>query len=346
MALSTTHRQVSPRECGTCTKIHSVLIQHQRRALGQPLTGAGIAAAAGISRQKSLIHVAHMVEWAWVAADRRTPIVQAAAAPLPVRTGAPITWATDAALSCRTCGRVLLLLASHAAPGDWFTQMSESDMAAALGIAERTLRDHLAALTGTRPHARHTLEAPMLRGERIAETGGRGGLKWVFLDGKARTGSLADDYSAEEYRALRTVALDILAQAPLITAKMTARERTSAAELLIIPRLHLGYPPAVILEAMTEPSDHEETVTSHAYGLIRHRLKKKASGPYVASAKLTYDRTPVVHDCADCGLPISAPLHVTHCGDCRRRAAAGLSLDVVEDAEARRLRSLREVSVS
>jgi biotin operon repressor len=335
------HAQTPPAECGTCTKIHAVLLAHQRKALGQPLTGAAIAAAAGVSRQATLTHIAHMIECGWIAADRRTAIKQGTAAPLPARTGTPLQWATDAALSCRTCGRLLLVLATAAAPGEWFTRMSELEIASALGIGERAVRKHIAALTGRRAHATHPMEAAFLHGQRIPGTAGRGGLQWMFLDGKARPGALTDDYSREEFAEMRSVALDVLAQAPLITSGMNARERRSAAELLVCPRLHLGWPPAAILAAMTDPGDHEETVKGHAYGLIRWRLDERAPGAYVASAALTYDRTPVWHDCTDCRDPFHAPVDVVLCPKCYRRERAGISLDNELDADAREYQRIR-----
>ncbi|MFD8147346.1 hypothetical protein [Streptomyces sp. NPDC059708] len=254
----------------------------------------------------------------------------------------PLSWATNLPISCRACGRIIVVLASQAGD-DWHVQLTEKEIAGAIGLTERPTREHLAALTGRRLHARHPQEAPFLRGERIAETGGRGGLRWVFLDGKKRDGALVELYTREEYRALRSIALDVLAQAPLLTAKMTARERTGAAELLVIPRLHVGYPPAAVLAAMTRPSDCETTVRGHAFGLIRWRLTQSAplSG-YVATAQEAYNPTPVVRDCAGgCGLPIKAPMHITRCADCRRREAAGISIEVAEDAIARRLQSMR-----
>ncbi|MEV0097360.1 hypothetical protein [Streptomyces sp. NPDC050738] len=303
-----------------------------------------MAAAAGISRRKALLHVAYMVECGWLKEDGRTPIEPLPGTPAATEAAQQQTalrWATNLSLSCRTCGRLMVVLATQAG-GAWHVQVSEPDLSTALGIAERTTRDHIAALTTRRPHARHPQAGPLLRGERLPDSGGRGGLRWVFLDGKTRAGSLTDSYSPEEYRALRSTALDILAQAPLITSRMTARERTGAAELLIIPRLHVGYPAAAILAAMIDPNDHEGTVRTHAYGLIRWRLAQRApESGYVAKAQDTYDPTPIVHDCADCGFPVRAPLHVTLCGDCQRRIAAGLSLDVVEGAEAKRLLARR-----
>ncbi|MCX4784653.1 hypothetical protein [Streptomyces sp. NBC_01264] len=339
------HKQAPVNECGSCVKIDSVLRQHQRRALGQPLTGAAIAAAAGISRQKTLVHVRYLIECGWLEVDGRTPVEPCPATPTTAAAShrsSPLEWATDLPLSCRTCGRIMVVLASQAG-GEWHVQLREVEIAAAIGISERVTREHIAALSGRRPHARHALEAPLLRGERIPETGGRGGLQWVFLDGKKREGSLVDLYTPEEYRALRNIALDVLAQAPLITAKMNARERTGAAELLVIPRLHIGYPPAEILDAMTYSTDHEKTVTGHAYGLIRWRLDERAPlTGYVAKAQESYDPTPVVRDCAGrCGGRIKAPKHITHCEDCRLREAAGISIDVVDEFEARRLRALR-----
>ncbi|MDJ0385198.1 hypothetical protein [Streptomyces sp. G-G2] len=185
--MANTHRQAPPSECGTCTKIHSVLIQHRSQALGQPLIGAAIAAATGVSRQVTLLHIGHMVECGWIAKDRRTPIIQTTIDRLPVRGGTPITWATGAALSCRTCGRVLLFLATHANPGEWFARMTASEIASALGMTERAVRTHTAALTGRRPHSCHPLEAALLHGQRVPGTAGHGGLQWTFLaDGKAR----------------------------------------------------------------------------------------------------------------------------------------------------------------
>ncbi|MEV5887685.1 hypothetical protein AB0L74_34505 [Streptomyces sp. NPDC052020] len=326
---STTHAARPPASCGTCTKIHTVLLQ--RRALGQPVTGAAIAAAAGVSRQVALIHIRYLVECGWVAADRRTAIPQTAPAPPPpARSGTPLTWATDAALSCRTCGRILLILAT-AAGGEWSVVMPEHDLADALGVTGRTVRTHLAALTGRRPHAHHTQAGPLLRGELVPETGGRGGRRFTFLDGQVRPGSSAETYTAEEYSALRVQALDVLAQVPLLTQHLTARERTRAAELLVIPRLHIGYPPAAIAEALVDPTDLQLKVHTSAYGLIKWRLEHRAplSG-YVAPAKETYDPTPRVHDCADCGLPINAPVSVLYCRTCKQRRAAGISIEVAE----------------
>ncbi|MFF4450910.1 hypothetical protein [Streptomyces sp. NPDC001502] len=339
------HKQAPPTACGSCVRIDAVLRQHARRALGQPITGAAIAAAAGISRQKALVHVRYLIECGWVEADGRTPVVPCPATPTTAAAAqrrSPLEWAAGLPLSCRTCGRIVIVLASQAGD-DWHVQLAEQEIAAALGIAERTVRDHVAALTGRRLHARHAQEAPFLRGERVAETGGRGGLRWVFLDGKRRDGALVELYTPEEYRALRNIALDVLAQAPLLTAKMTARERTGAAELLVIPRLHIGYPPAAVLAAMTYSTDHEETVKGHAFGLIRWRLTQRAPMTgYVALAQEAYDTTPSVRDCAGgCGGRFKAPQHITHCADCRRREAAGISIDVADDAIARRLRQMR-----
>ncbi|WP_371594748.1 hypothetical protein [Streptomyces virginiae] len=342
------HKQSPPNECGTCVKIDSILRQHHRKALGQPLTGAALAAAAGIARRNVLVHVAYLVSCGWLEANGRTPVVPR---PATATTAAAskqrpaLKWATDLSLSCRTCGRLMVALASQAGEGEWFVQLTEAELAAALSIAVRTVRDHVAALTGRRPHANHAQEAPLLRGERLPESKGYGGLRWVFLDGKKRDGSLTELYSKEEYRALRSIALDILAQAPLITAKMTARERTGAAELLLIERLHVGYPPAELLAAMTDPRDNEKTVKGHAYGLIQWRLDQNAPKyAYVAKAQDTFDPTPVWHDCP-CGKPIREPAHVTLCKNCQRREAAGISLDVELEAEAREYRRLRGLPV-
>lgn len=342
----TAHKQSPPSECSTCIKIHAILSEHHRKALGQPLTGAAIAAAAGISRQKVLVHVAHQISCGWLEADGRTPIKF-----WPVTTAASseqnpsLKWATGLDLSCRTCGRLMVALAAQAGKGEWSVQQEERELASALSIAGRTLRDHVAALTGSRPHARHAQSGPLLRGERLPETFGHGGLLWVFLDGEVRAGSLAKDYSKAEFLALRNIALGILAQAPLITAKMNARERGSAADLLLCPRLHVGYPPAVILDAMTDPRDHADTVRSSAWGLIRNRLDRKApKKAYVATAQDTFASTPVWHDCP-CGKPIKEPVHVILCKDCQRREAAGISLDVALEAEAREMRAIRGITV-
>lgn len=327
---STTHASTPPASCGTCTKIHTVLAQ--RRALGQPVTGAALAAASGVSRRAVLTHISYLIECGWVAADRRTPIPQPGdAPPAPARPDTPLVWATDAALSCKTCGRILLVLATAAGPDQWSVVMPEHELAAALGVTDRTVRTHLAALTGRRPHAHHPQSGPLLRGELVPDTGGRGGLRYVFLDGQVRPGSSAETYTAEEYRALRVQALDVLAQVPLLTAHLTTRERTRAAELLVIPRLHLGYPPAALMEALVDPQDTHLRVHTSAYGLIKWRLEQRAplSG-YVAPAKETYDPTPVVHDCADCGLPIKAALSVTRCRTCHLRERAGISADVAD----------------
>ncbi|MFJ6701127.1 hypothetical protein ACIQM4_34440 [Streptomyces sp. NPDC091272] len=339
------HTQRPPNECGSCQKIHSILRQHKLRALGQPPTGAAIATGAGISRRKALVHVAYMVECGWLEADGRTPVIPVPATPATAVASeqrSVLRWAADLALSCRTCGRLMVVLASQAG-GAWSVQMGQSDIASALGISERRTRDHLAALTGRRPHARHPQSGPLLRGERLPETGGRGGLLWVFLDGVARPGSLAEFYSREEYAELRHTALEILSQVPLITSGMNARERTSAAELLVIPRLHVGYPPAVLLAAITDPGDFEGVVRVHAYGMIRWRLRERCPETgYVATLKETLDTTPVVRDCAGgCGRPIKDTLAVTHCVDCRRREAAGITLDVALETDARRLRVMR-----
>ncbi|MEU5446143.1 MULTISPECIES: hypothetical protein [Streptomyces] len=327
---TTTHTAQPPASCGTCTKIHSVL--SQRKALGQPVTGAALSAAAGVSRRAVLTHISYLVECGWVAADRRTAIPQPGdTPPPPARPDTPLVWATDAALSCRTCGRILLVLATAAGPDQWSVVMPEHELAAALDLTGRTVRTHLAALTGRRPHAHHPQPGPLLRSELVPETGGRGGLRFTFLDGQVQPGSTAETYTAQEYAALRVQALDVLAQVPLLTADLTTRERKRAAELLVIPRLHVGYPPAAIVEALVDPKDTHLRVHTSAYGLIKWRLEQRAplSG-YVAPAKETYDPTPVVHDCADCGLPIKAPLSVAYCGDCKRRHTAGISLEVAE----------------
>lgn len=327
---STTHANTPPASCGTCTKIHTLLLQ--QKAPVQPVTGAALAAASGVSRRAVLTHIGYLVECGWVAADRRTAIPQPGATPPPpARPDTPLVWATDASLSCKTCGRILLVLATAAGPDQWSLVMPEHELAAALGVTGRTVRTHLAALTGRRPHTAHPQSGPLLRGELVPETGGRGGLRWTFLDGKVKTGSGAETYTVQEYRALRVQALDVLAQLPLLTKDLTKRERTRAAELLVIPRLHVGYPAAAIIEALFDPADTHLKVHTSAYGLIKWRLAQRAplSG-YVAPAKETYDPTPVVHDCADCGLPIKSPLSVAYCGDCKRRRAAGISIEVAE----------------
>ncbi|MGW2587775.1 hypothetical protein ACWCYZ_42065 [Streptomyces virginiae] len=339
------HKQAPPTTCGSCVRIDAILRQHARRALGQPLTGAAIATAAGISRQKTLVHVRYLIECGWVEADGRTPVVPRPATPstaAAAKRRSPLQWAAGLPLSCRTCGRIVIVLATQAGD-DWHAQLTTKELADALGITERPVREHLAALTGRRPHARHHQEAPFLRGERLAETGGRGGLRWVFLDGKRRDGALVDHYTRDEYRGLRNIALDVLAQAPLLTAKMTARERTGAAELLVIPRLHIGYPPAAILAAMTYSTDTAETVKGHAFGLIRWRLDERAPMTgYVALAQEEVSLTPFTRACAGgCGSSIRAPRHITHCEDCRLREAAGISIDIADDAIAKRLRQMR-----
>ncbi|MFJ4343634.1 hypothetical protein [Streptomyces sp. NPDC088915] len=344
--MATTHTAAPPSECGSCVKIHRVLVQHHRKGLGQPLTGAALAAAAGISRRATLLHVAHLVECVWVAADRRTPITGAADAPAPAPAApagptSPLGWATTAGLSCRTCGRLLVILAT-AASGQWSVQTTESDLAAALDLTGRTVRTHLGALTGRRPHtAPHQITGPLLRTELVPGTAGRGGMKFVFLTGETALGSAAETYSRAEYAELRDRALKVLAQVT-ITAALPTRERTRAAELLVIPRLHLGYPDAVLVESMSEPGDRAGTAKVTAYGLIKWRLTQRAPlTGYVPAARDAFDPMPVVHDCADCGDPIHAPRHVEYCADCYRRRRAGISLEIVESAEAARLLAMR-----
>ncbi|MGW7126668.1 hypothetical protein, partial [Streptomyces sp. NPDC054901] len=283
-----------------------------------------------------------LVACGWVEADRRTPIIQTPAEPLPVRQGTAMTWASEVApaLSCKACGRIVIMLASLARPGEWFTRMSASEIGTGMGLHERTVREHLAALTGERPHARHHQAHPLLHGERVAGTAGRGGLRWQFLGESRWAGSLAETYSRAEYRALERQALDLLSQAPLITWRMTADARTEAAKLLVA-RLHLGYPPAVLLERMTHPSDHADTARTGGGGLIWWRLREYAPlTGYVPSARETYDRTPVRQDCV-CGRPFWEPRHITQCPTCRRREAAGISLATEQDAEAREYQRIR-----
>ncbi|MEV4928062.1 hypothetical protein [Streptomyces roseoverticillatus] len=322
-----THSNTPPDLCASCRAAYGLLDRHHREQPDQPLTGAAIAEALGLSRRTALVHVGYLAESGLLGPDRRTPTGAGlrTAEPRPALPS-PVEWAATLSLTCRTCGRLMLVLTT-AAGREWVTQMSESDLASALGVTGRTVREHMAALTGHRPHARHHLDAPLLRTERIPGTGGRGGLRITLLTGVIRPGSVAEDYSPAEYAELRTRALAVLDQAP-VAARMTARERVRAAELLIIPRLHTGYPAAAVLAAMTDPTDTPETAHTTAYGLIKHRLLKRApEGPYVPTAREAYDLRPVVHDCAGCGEPIKAALHITHCRDCRLRERAGISLD-------------------
>lgn len=327
---STTHRQTPPSGCGSCVKIRSILVQHARRALGQPLTGAAIAAAAGIARQTALFHIAHQIECGWLEADGRTPVKLPKAARSKAKAAfpPPLEWVADLALSCRTCGRLMVVLATNA-KGAWTTQMSESEIARALGVTPQTVRTHIAALTGHRPHVRHPLPGKLLRGEMIPDTGGRGGLLWVFLGGRTITGSAALSYTPAEYAKLRTRALDLLARVEA-SAPMNGAERRRAAEVLIIERFQLGYTSTALLAAMTEPGDTATTAHTSAYGLIKWRLDVRAplSG-YVPTVPELLDPTPRVQEC-ECGKAFKARLSVTHCGPCRRRVAAGISLEVAE----------------
>ncbi|MER5890749.1 hypothetical protein ABT160_43600 [Streptomyces sp. NPDC001941] len=314
-----------------------------RRAKG-PLTGAALAATVGIARQNVLVHVRHMVECGWLEADGRTPIEPLPAAPDVVqaaRRATPLRWASDLSLTCRTCGRLMLILATQARD-EWSVQRTMEELATALGRSERITREHVAALTGRRPHAAHPMLGPLLRTERVPESQGRGGLRFVFLGGLTRPGSVAADYSLEEYAELRRTALGVLAQAPLITSGMNADERRSAAELLLIPRLHVGYPPAVLAEGIRRAGDHEGTVTGHAYGLIRWRLDQVApASGYTPTAQSVQAPERVLHECADCGNPFRALPDVAHCPGCTRRRAAGISLDVALDAEALEYQAMR-----
>ncbi|MFG2299177.1 hypothetical protein [Streptomyces sp. NPDC048603] len=322
------HRAVSPAECGTCAKVLSVL----GRADAAPPTGAALAAAVGLRRRATLVHVAHLVQSGLLEADGRTPT--APPAPAPVQAGeavvaTPHDWATTASVTCRQCGRLLLILATLAGR-EWSVQVTVDELARALGITDRPTREHLAALTGRRPHRAHTQAGPLLRTERIPGTAGAGGLLVTFLSGRVVPGSEAEFYTPEEYEVLRRRGLALLNQAP-VADRMNSRERVRAADLLLIPRLHLGYPDAELLASMSSPEDTAETAHTTAYGLIKWRLDRRAPlTAYVPTAQSTYDPTPRMHDCVDCEAPIRAPLHVLRCGDCRRRERAGISIEIAE----------------
>ncbi|MFJ3630481.1 hypothetical protein ACIPQ3_30755 [Streptomyces albidoflavus] len=332
-----THSNRPPGECGTCAKIHRVLVHHHRTALGQPLTGSAIAAAAGVARRTSLAHIAHMVASGWVDSDGRTPLVglPSPAPPEGPATGpeapsgdprSPLEWARSAAVSCRTCGRLLVTLATLSG-SDWHVRVTEEEVADALRVTGRTARTHLAALTGRRPHTTHPQSAPLLRAELVPGSAGRGGLKFVFLSGETAEVAPVETYSVGEWSSLRERAARILAQVP-VAAGMPARERARAADLLLIPRLHVGYPESVLVAAMTEPGDTPTTAHTTSYGLLKWRLAQRA--PAEAYRPAVAEQQAMLHDCADCERPFHAPLRQERCGDCRRREAAGISIEVAE----------------
>ncbi|MFE6744157.1 hypothetical protein [Streptomyces sp. NPDC057686] len=321
------HRPIPHAECGTCAKILSVLVQHHRKGLGQPLTGAAIAAAAGLQRRATLVHIAHLVECQALGSDGRTPLLlDPPSGPEPILT--PLDWAARLALSCRACGRLLAILASIAGP-DWSAQATVAELAQGIGLTDRPTRAHLDALTGKRPHGRHVLPGPLLRSEVIPGTRKNGGLRYVLLTGPITPGSEIEFYTAQEYAELRSRAYAVLSQAP-VAGLMPAHEKKRAAELLIIPRLHLGYPDGVVLEALASPEDTEKTA-HNPYGLIQWRLGKRAPlTGYVPTIKSAYDPTPRMHDCIDCEKPWKAPLHVQRCPKCELRHRAGISVEVAE----------------
>ncbi|MER6257813.1 hypothetical protein ABT224_41500 [Streptomyces sp. NPDC001584] len=324
------HRSIPHTECGTCAKILSILLGQQRKELGQPLTGAAIAAAAGLQRRATLVHVAHLVECEALEPDGRTPrLVDTPDVPGAIQT--PLDWAANLALSCRACGRLLAILAAMAGP-DWSARATVADLAQGIGLSDRPTRTHLDALTGVRPHARHMLPGPLLRSEVIPGTRKAGGLRYVLLTGLITPGSGIEFYTPQEYGEQRERGYAILAQVP-IAGRMPAHEKKRAVEKLIIPRLNLNYPDGVILEALASGGDSTETA-HNPYGLIQYRLKTRAPLiGYVPTAKTAYDPTPRMHDCIDCERPWKAPMHVQRCPNCELRHRAGITIEVAEQWE-------------
>ncbi|MEV6682249.1 hypothetical protein AB0N09_36115 [Streptomyces erythrochromogenes] len=184
--MSALHTSIPPERCGSCVKILSILTQHHREHPGRPLTGAAIATAAGIARPTAVFHLSYLAECGRLEKDRRTPAkVEVASSQWAARS--PLDWAVSATLPCRTCARLLLVLATLA-KGQWSVQARAEDIAAALGASERTAREHLAALTGQRPHARPQT-GPLLRAETIPGTAGYGGRLITFLSRPVCEGS-------------------------------------------------------------------------------------------------------------------------------------------------------------
>jgi hypothetical protein len=295
------HSERLPEDCKGCRTVFAILVADQENPPVAPATVAVIAQRAGVGVRVTQMHLGHLVTHRRVQEDRRTPVegAQAARGRQAPDDADPLAWASCQEVPDGTCARCLLEYA-RAAGRTWSGQLGVEQLAAALGVSERTARTHRGHLATARL-IRFTPSTVLLseHGQRLRRPD-----RFVLLSGEIGAPVLVADGGWFD-----DAAASMLAQLPWFRANKRDTERTrKAIAKALRSGQENGWTDAAILDRLLrEPDGPVRT----GYGRVLHLLPD-VSQPYIVPAREAVGIVRRLRECPTCGDPVNPA--VTHCG--------------------------------
>ncbi|MGY4974906.1 hypothetical protein ACWGCC_37880 [Streptomyces nigrescens] len=302
-------------ECGGCCRIWAVL--DDRHAKGEKITPAELSAAVELALSTTRVHLTVLVREGHVDVDRRTPLVRCGTRPRPLpESPTPGRWAASLTIECRTCRRIVTVIAELAGP-DWTTRsLAQAELAHHVGVTPKTLlrhlREHLSELVQREPSPRPRVE---VRG------------RWRYV------GSAPDRYVLLTGLGPREPDWELLGRSDswLVDAghqllddvpwfRGVEPSDREAAAVRIAGHLRDGYPYAVLEEMVLRRPVREPVISPYA---LLISLLPPPGGQYIPTAAETVGAAPAGRSlCPTCEHPHDDPAVPAGviCGPCTRAA--------------------------